>query len=294
MTTATQVAAENRMRVRAITRPNTRILPTAGRAIMIMGDRDPADSRRTLAKPGAAPVTVPDVAANQERAVRRARQESRDYAVANRMHLMVTLTCPAPHVYDYNTWYDLLRGYMRHQRDRLPGRYLALAELHAKQDYHWHILLTRRLTALELLALRESWTAYLLAAGYTLPPGARYARVNLEDFTWAKNKRGKRYKVMGNRAVGKAAWYATKYVGKLRQTAVGRGRHRYLRSLGGEPATLRLRVLHTDDFLALLRDEFACDLGVARITDSRTLEGWDKPFHFLSVLWIPDDNANHE
>lgn len=133
---------------------------------------------------------------------------------------MVTLTFPGDGVHEYDDALRLLQHFMHDHGElvRLGGHYLAVPELHPNgHGWHWHLLVGRRFTKPELHALRAGWTAYLSRKGMEPTGGAEWVRINVKAWGTSSD----------------AAAYAAKYVGKTFEgSAVGKGRRRYLVSLG--------------------------------------------------------------
>ena len=157
-----------------------------------------------------------------EEAARRARGRVRKVVRFYALTYMVTLTFPDKGVHDYNHALRLLQDFVHDHGQclHLGGHYIAVPELHpGGHGWHWHVLVWRRFSKVELEALRCGWTDYLGRKGMVPSGGANFVRIDVKR--WGS-------------AVA-AAGYAAKYVGKtFESSGIGKGRRRFLVSLGAE------------------------------------------------------------
>ncbi len=178
-----------------------------------------------------------------EEAVRRARSRVRRVVRYFGLTHMVTLTFPGAGVHDYNRALRLLQDFVHDHGTRLHlgGHYLAVPELHpGGHGWHWHVLVHRRFSNSELAALRHGWTDYLGRKDMGPSGGARFVRIDVKR--WG--------------SPSAAAGYAAKYVGKTFEGAsIGKGRRRFLVSLGAEIEAKRFVAESVEEVAAVVREE---------------------------------------
>jgi hypothetical protein len=180
---------------------------------------------------------------------------------------MVTLTFPGVGVHDYNRALRLLQNYIHDHGGQLHlgGHYLAVPELHpGKHGWHWHVLVHRRFSRQELDALWCGWTNYLGRKGIEPSGGARFVRVDVKRWGTAS----------------RAAGYAAKYVGKTFEgAAIGKGRRRFLVSLGAEIEAQRFVAASVEEVAAAVREEvpsaYVIEVGAEDGRPPIVWAGWD-------------------
>jgi hypothetical protein len=178
-----------------------------------------------------------------EEAVRRARSRVRRVVRYYSLTYMVTLTFASEGVHDYNRALRLLQDFIHDHGEllRFGGHYVAVPELHPSgHGWHWHVLVHRRFSKTELEALRCGWTDYLSRKDMGPSGGARFVRIDVKRW--------------GSAAA--ASGYAAKYVGKTFEgAAIGKGRRRFLISLGAEVEAQRFIAGSVEDVAAVVREE---------------------------------------
>ena len=138
---------------------------------------------------------------SKSEAARRARCRVRRICRSYNLSVMVTLTFPGDGIHDYDLALRYVQDFIHDHGMiiHLGGMWLAVPKLHPNgHGCHWHILVSRRFKKSELVKLWNEWTLYLGRKGVVPSGGAKFVRIDVEEFENA----------------GHASAYAAKYVGK--------------------------------------------------------------------------------
>lgn len=199
---------------------------------------------------------------SNEESVRRAKTRVRRIVRYFGLRYMVTLTFPGVGVHEYDRALRLLQDFVHDhgQIVHLGGHYLSVPELHpGGHGWHWHVLVHRRFSKVELQALREGWTAFLGRRGMEPSGGAHWARVDVK--AWGSAVR--------------AATYAAKYVGKdLGVGRIGKNRRRFLASQGAVVESQRAWADSLDEVRAVAESVPGAYLTVTEAEDGRPPIVW--------------------
>lgn|GEM_PF-3316938 len=204
--------------------------------------------------------SVERAARSEAECARRARCRVRRLCRQYGLDHMVTLTFPGAGVRAYDSALRLLQDFIHDHGAvlHLEGAWLAVPELHpGGHGWHWHVLVSRRFSKIELVVLRTAWTECLRRRGMAPSGGAEFARIDVKR--WADAAR--------------AAAYAAKYAGKSfdgddRQ----KGRKRYLIPRGLDVPVERGGALSLDEVREAIKQ-----VDAAYTFESSADAGWTGP-----------------